>query len=533
MKGRSVVRMKAITVGVATATLLLAGCSTTSNGAGGNAGGGAGAAKSLTVAIGTVVDSLDPAAQVTTAVMQQVSMMVETLTTVDASGTPKGLLATSWKVSGDGLSYTFTLRQGVKFSDGTPFNAAAVKWSLDRINNPDTFKANPNVFSVIASVDAPDTSTAVIHLKNPFPALPAALSLPIAGITSPTAGQKAPNTAQQIKKPVGTGPYVFDEMVAGDHLTMDRNPNYWGAKPTYDRQTYKVVPDASSRIALLKSGGAQVISDPPVSELQALQNDKTAKVETFDSPYVIQMQFNLEDTVVPQMKKVEVRQALSYAVDRDTIIKSVLFGAGSTLTGPLPNFVNGSCSTDVYTYNVQKAKQMLAAAGVSGLKVKMMSPNGRYLNDYKVAQAVAGYLRAVGVQVDLAAPTDFATYLTSVNVAPKDSTNRSMHLIGWGALYPDASQALFQFNSKDLPPKGYDGSYYNNPAYDKLVNAGDQTVNDSQRANLYCQAQKQLVADAPVMWLYGLKNVLVTSGVSGVEGRPTNQFNTVYAVPAS
>lgn len=525
-------RFKTITVCAAVTAVALSACSTTSGGSGGTAGSAS--AKSLTVAIGTVIDSLDPAAQATTAVMQQVSMMVETLTKVGPDGSAQPLLATKWTVSPDGLTYTFTLRSGVKFSDGTPFNAAAVKWSLDRINSPSTYKADPNVFTVIQSVDAPSDDTAVIHLKKAFPALPAAMALAIAGITSPTAGSQSPNTPQQIKKPVGTGPYMFASEVTGDHLTMTANPNYWGTKPTYASQTYQVVPDASSRIALLQSGGAQVIADPPVSDLQSLQGNSADKVLLFNSPYVIQMQFNTQDPTVPAIKQAQVRQALSYAVDRATIIKSVLYGAGQELSGPLPGFISGACDTTTYDYNPDKAKQMLAAAGAQHLTLQMMAPNGRYLNDYKVAQAVAGYLRAVGVTVNLAAPTDFATYLSQVNVDPAKSTNRSLDMIGWGALYPDASQALYQFQTGDLPPQGYDGSNYTNPAYDALVTQANSTVDDTARKALYCQAQKTLVADAPVMWLYGLKNVVVTaSGVAGVAGRADNTFTTVYAKPAS
>lgn len=528
-------RLKAITVGVALAAVALSACATTSNG-GSNGGSskGTSSGKSLIVAIGTDIDTLDPAAQVTTAVMQQEMMMVESLTKLGANGQAQPLLATKWTVSPDGLSYTFTLRSGVKFSDGTPFNAAAVKWSLDRINSPKTFKADVNVYSVIKDVRATGDLSVVIDLKNAFPALPAALALPIAGITSPTAGTKAPNTIEQIKKPVGTGPYMFSSEVQGDHLTMVVNPGYWGPKPAYATQTYQVVPDASSRLALLKSGGAQVIADPPASELQSLQSSSSSKVLLFDSPYVIDMQFNTQDPKVSAMRQAEVRQALSYAVDRATIIKSVLYGAGNELNGPLPSFIAGSCDTGNYGYDPAKAKQMLAAAGVKNLSVQMMSSNARYLNDYKVAQAVAGYLRAVGVNVTLAPPTDFATYLSELFVAPAKSTNRSLDLIGWGALYPDASQALYQFQSADLPPGGYDGSNYSSPAFDALMTKANATVDDTQRNGLYCQAQKLLISDAPVMFLYGLKNVVVTSsGVSGVVGRPDNTFDTVYATPTS
>lgn len=528
-------RSQLIGAGIAALILSVSACTTTSSPTSGSTGSGAGAsASTLTVAIGTDIDSLDPAAQATTAVMQQVAMMVETLTRIDTNGQPKPLLATSWKVSSDGRSYTFTIRSGVKFSDGTPLTAAAVKWSLDRINSPKTYKADPNVFTVIKSVDTVGANQVRINLQKAFPALPAALSLPIAGITSPTAASKAPNTLAQIKQPVGTGPYVFSSEAAGDHLTMKANPNYWGPKPTYAEQTYKVVPDASSRLALLQSGGADIIADPPPNNIQSLQSNSQDKVLLFDSPYVIQMQFNTQDPKVAAMRNPAVRRALSYAVDRAAIIKSVLFGAGSQLKGPLPSFIAGSCATGQYDYNPNKAKQLLAQAGASNLSLQMMAPNGRYLNDYKVAQAVAGYLRAVGVKVTLAPPTDFATYLSQVNVTPSKSTNRDLDMIGWGALYPDASQALFQFHSSDLPPTGYDGSNYTNPSYDKLVDKGNADPNNASRNAEYCQAQKILFKDAPVMWLYGLKNVVVTSNrVSGVVGLPNNTFDTVYAKPTS
>lgn len=524
-------KFKAIGAVATAAVLMVSACTTTSSS---SSNGNGSKTKSLVVAIGTDIDSLDPAAQATTAVMQQVAMMVETLTKIDESGQAQPLLATKWTASSDGLSYTFDIRSGVKFTDGTRLNAAAVTWSLNRINSPKTYKADPNVFTVIKSVQTTGPMQVKINLQKAFPALPSALSLPIAGITSPAAATKAPNTVAQIKQPVGTGPYMFGSMTPGDHLTMKANPDYWGEKATYATQTYKVVPDASSRLALLQSGGADVIADPPANNIQSLQKSSADKVLLFDSPYVIQMQFNTQDPKVAAMRNPMVRQALSYAVDRSAIIRSVLFGAGYELNGPLPTFIDGSCPTGQYNYDPNKAKQLLAQAGASNLSLQMMAPSGRYLNDYKVGQAVAGYLRAVGVKVTLAPPTDFATYLSQVNVDPSKSTNRDLDMIGWGALYPDASQALFQFHSSDLPPTGYDGSNYTNPAYDKLVDKGNADPNSTSRHAEYCHALHILYNDAPVMWLYGLKNVVVTNkSVAGVKGLPNNTFNTVYATPAT
>ena len=512
---------------VATA-LAAAACSASSSPtSSGSTGGGSKPTGTLTVVIGNGIDTLDPAAQATSSVMAIEDMMVQELTGPTSTGAAQAQLATSWSQASDGLSWTFNLRKGVKFSDGTPFDAAAVKFNFDRLLSPKTYKADPNVFVVIKSVDVLGKYQVRLNLKSPFPALPIALSLPIAGIISPTSATKAPNTVAQIKVPVGTGPYEYSSYVLNDHLTMVVNPGYWGPKPSYATQNYRFVADAATGYALFQSGQAQVVASLPQTSLTQLAADKQL-LET-DSSYAIQMQFDTQDRSIPALQNPKVRQALSWAVNRPLIIAKILDGAGKPLQGPFPLTDPGACVTGNYGYDPAKAKAMLQAAGASHLSLKMVSPEGRYPQDYQVAQAIAGEFRAIGLNVTLANPTSFATYLTQVMTAPSKATS-DLHLLGWGSLYGDASQALLQFQSIQMPPAGYDGTLFTNKQYDALVNAGNSALTDSVRFADYCKAEKILTAQAPAIWLYQEENpVAVATSVHGVYGLPVGFLVTTYA----
>ena len=520
-------RNRTASVLVLITALAAAGCSSNSSSTSSSSVTGSGPSGTLTVAIGNDIDTLDPAAQATSSVMAIEDMIVQELTSLNQSGKAEPSLATSWTQAPDGLSWTFNLRQGVKFSDGTPFNAAAVKFNIDRVLSAKTYKADPNVFVVIKNVDVLGTYKVRLNLKSSFPALPIALSLPIAGIISPASASKSPNTVEQIKVPVGTGPYKYSSYVPNDHLTMVANPHYWGTKPSYETQVYRFVPDAATGLALFQSGQAQVVTSLPQTSITELTAEKEL-LET-DSAYAIQMEFNTQDKSVKALQNPAVRQALSYAVNRPLIISKILDGAGKELKGPFPLTDPGACVTGNYSYDPAKAKAMLKAAGATHLNLKMASPEGRYPQDYQIAQAIAGELRAIGVQVSLANPTSFATYLAQVMVAPAKATS-DLHLLGWGSLYGDASQALMQFQTIQMPPTGYDGTYFENKNYDSLVNKGNSELTDTARFATYCQAEKVLMQQAPSIWLYQEENpVALAKTVTGVYGIPVGFLVTTWA----
>ena len=514
--------------------LALAACGT-------NSGGGTTATTSkhgdkLTVAVGIDPDTLDPAAQTTTTAQQIVDMMAEPLVTIDKDGNPAPLLATSWTNSSDNLSYTFTLRSGVKFSDGTDFNAAAVKFSLDRLLSPDTFKAQKGVLGVIGQVDAVDPTHVKFSLTKQFAAFIPAMTQSVADIISPASVTVAPNTPAQVQQPVGTGPYKFSERQAGDHITMVKNSSYWGTKPNYDTQVYKIVPEATSREALVKSGQADVIMLPPANDLPALRQDSNLKVILSPSDRTVQMIIDTVDPVNTNLQKKEVREALNYAVDKDAIIKNVMFGAAVPLDGPMSNSLAGSCAVGSnYNFDVKKAKQMLSDNGAAGMKVRLISPTGRYVQDFQVAQAVAGYLRDAGLQVEGPATSDWPSYVAGIVLATpeKQSQKADLHLLGWAPAYLDASQQFEQFYSPRSAPKGQESSYYKNPQVDSLIEQGNSDPNATTRNKTYCDAAKIVWSDAPWIFLYNQKLPLVTtSKVTGIFGIPNEKFSTVYASPA-
>jgi peptide/nickel transport system substrate-binding protein len=351
---------------------------------------------------------------------------------------------------------------------------------------------------------------------------------------SPKSATKPPNTVKQIQQPVGTGPYKLANWSKGKEISMERFADYWGQKPAYAKQVFKIVPEASSREALLRSGQADVIAAPPASSLPGLDSDESLNVVWSDTSYVIQLVLNTESASQPLLKKPEVRQALNYAVDRKSIIDKVLFGAGKELSGMVPEVVFGACTVDApYSYDPEKAKQMLAAAGASGMPLKVVSPNGRYVQDYKVAEAVVGQLNAVGVKAELGPPSDWPTYLSTLYV-PKAEAKNEASLLGWGTLYGDASQALLQLRNDYLPPDGLNATYWDNAEYTKLVDTGNSVSDEAQRKAAYCDAQKLAYAAAPSMWLYQLVNPIVTkSTVTNVNGLPNLMFETTWAKPAS
>jgi peptide/nickel transport system substrate-binding protein len=526
-------RRRLITL-LAFAGLVVAACGT--GGGGQQSSGGPKHGDTLRVAIGIDPDTLDPAAQTTTTSAQIVDMMVETLVKVNEKGGVDPLLATKWESSSDGLTWTFTLRQGIKFQDGTPFNAAAVKFSIDRLLNPNTFRALPGVLggkTGIDHTDVVDDSHVKFTLKTPLAPFLAAMTQTGVGIISPASVNVAPNTPARVIQPVGTGPYKFSERVSADHITLVKNSGYWNTKANYDTQTFKIVPEAASREALVKSGGVDVISLPPANDLPSLGADPSLKVIMAPSDRTIQIVINTQDQSQPLLNKPEVRQALNYAVDKNAIIKNVLFNAAVPLDAPMAKTLFGYCSVGSYPFDPSKAKQLLQSAGAGGMSLKMVSPTGRYVQDIQVAQAVANYLRDVGIKVDGPSTTDWPTYVPTYTQVPPSQAKTDLHLLGWAPAYLDAQQQFEQFYSARIPPVGQESSYYKNSQVDSLIEQGNSGTSPSGRQQSYCTAAKQVWKDAPWIFLYNQKQPLVTSAkVTGVIGIPNEKFVTTWASPA-
>ena len=226
------------------------------------------------------------------------------------------------------------------------------------------------------------------------------------------------------------------------------------------------------------------------------------------------------------------RQALNYAVNKDLIIKSILFGAATRMDAPMASSLFGYCKVGAYDYNPDKAKQLLASVGASNLSIKFIAPTGRYIQDFQAAQAIANDLTAVGVKVEGPRTMDWPSYLGTINVAPAKASV-DLHLLGWAPGYLDASQAMVQFQFSSRPPAGLATSYYSNPQVETLLAKANSESDPAARQADYCAASKQIWADAPWIFLWVQNFPIVTSSkVTGVQTIPNESFYTVYAAPA-
>jgi peptide/nickel transport system substrate-binding protein len=490
----------------------------------------------LTVAIGVDPDTLDPMRQTTTTVQDIVKMFVEMLVRVDQDGKLQPSLATGWQEAPDAMSWTFTLRGGVRFSDGVPFDAAAVKANLERAFDPASTCPGCNVLpKAIKSVDAVDPLHVRLTMNMPLAAeiLLGVLSHPATGIMSPRVITKGTPAYAQQEQPVGTGPYVLKDRVKGDHVTLSRNDDYWGRRPTYGQQVIKIVPDAATREALVRSGQAQVILLPPISDLPSLQSDSTVKVMLAPGDRTVFIAINTVDKQQPLLQNAQVRQALNYAINRDAIVKSTLFGAAEPMTSTMAPSISGYCQVpNPYRYDPELARSMLQKANASNLTVTLIAPTGRYIQDFQASQNVANALRAVGVNVQGPRTMDWPSYIGTVNVPP-DRASVDLHMLGWAPSYLDADAAMVLLDPGQIPPRGLATAYYDNPAVSALIKKAQLEANPALRAQEYCEAQKQVWNDAPWIFLWVQRFPIVySSQVTGIGSVPIESFSTVYAQPA-
>lgn len=481
------------------------------------------------IAIGVDPDTLDPLQGTTTTVDNIIDYVAETLTTINSDGELIPGLATSWEVAADGLSWTFHLREGVSFQDGTPFNADAVVWNIDRLLDPDVRVPRRGSFSAIESAEAVDANTVKMNLSEPAPYLPGAMTVSTLAILSPASVDADGNSYQNITHPVGTGPYAFTSRSLGEKVVVDRNDSYWGEKPYYQEVVFQIVPEATTRESLLLAGQADLIILPPTSDLPALTANPRTTVFMGPSDRTIFIVINNND---PVLKDKRVRQALNYAVDKQAIIDGILFGAAVEMDAPMSSALFGYSPIGAYPYDPEKAKELLAEAGVApgSLTLDFMSPTGRYVQDFPASQAIANYLADVGITANVRT-MDWPSYIATITAAPAENKTQ-LHFLGWAPSYMDASQQMQQFDATQWPPGGLATSFYDDPATQKLIEAANTEVDAVKRADIYAQASKLIWDDAPWIFLWVQSFPMAyDSNLTGVSGLPNEKFYAIYARP--
>jgi ABC-type transport system substrate-binding protein len=419
-------------------------------------------------------------------------------------------LATGWKTGADKRTWTFTLRRGVQFTDGTPVNAQAVVYSLQRIMDPKTASPYRATFGPIESVKALDDATVQIVTKTPYADLLVLLAQVAGGIVSPTAAQKDASEPKRFgEHPVGSGMFMVKSWVPGDQTVLVRNPRYWGKPAALESVTWRGVPDASVREAMVKSGQADIAVKPPLQDVAALQKAAGLRVLVQPSMYTISIELN--NTEKP-LDDVRVRRALNYAVDKASIVKNILLGYGRVNDSPIPFGTQYRIALEPYAYDPAKAKALLAEAGQEHFSLDLWAPKGRYMEDSQVGEAVANYLQAVGVNVKYRV-WEWAPYLKAIN-----SPERRAFMVGRAT--PGMDFTMTRLFSKEAWNQ-YNISLFYDPRVEKLILEGRSTFDDAARARIYADAQRLIWDHAPYIFLHNQDQIyLLRDAVKGFKTLP-------------
>lgn len=460
-----------------------------------------GAGKTIVVAQYADAVSLDPQDTNDNASYGPEKLMFEGLVGFNEKMEMQAMLAEKWDASPDAMTFTFMLRKGIKFHDGTPFNAAAVKYNFDRITNPDNKLKRYGLYKVIAKTEVVDEYTVKFTMSEPFGAMLATFAHPAGGIVSPAAAKQGADAPAFGKKPIGTGPFKFVEWVPGDHLTVEKFADYWnpeqGAK--VDKFIIKPVVEAGTRINMLQAGDAQFINTVPYAQAKLLAGNKDVSVAENEAIYTYWVALN---TTKDPFKDKRVRQALNYAIDKQAIIDSVLGGYGKLIDSPLAPRVWGYKAVKTYPYDVKKAKELLAAAGVTNVKTTLWASDNT--ESKAVAVALQGQLKEVGFDVEVM--TMEAATLSAERFKKAEENKSMMNYAGWSPSTGDADWGLRPLLAKEsIPPASFNLAFWDNSDFNAQIKAGLQTSDPEKRQLAYAKAQEIAIEEAPWIFLWMTK----------------------------
>ena len=424
---------------------------------------------------------LDPTAGAAAAIDEVVYANVfEGLTRIDRDGAVQPALAKSWTVSDDGLTYSFALHEGVSFHDGSSLEASDVVFSLDRARSEDSVSAQKALFEPIESVAAPDAATVVVTLKRPTGHFLFNLGWGDAVVVAPESadGNKA--------KPIGTGPFKFERWVQGDRVELVRNPDYWGDAVELERATFKFIPDPAAAVAAMLAGDADAFANFPAPEsLGQFEADPRFKVVigSTEGETILTMNNGKEP-----FSDLKVRRAVAHALDRKAIIDGAMFGYGTPIGSHFaphhPAYVD---LTDRYPYDPEKAKALLAEAGLAdGFKATIKLPPPTYAR--RGGEIIAAQLAKVGIELEII-PVEWAQWLEQVFRGKDYDLTIVSHT-----------------EPMDIGIYGRDDYYfdYQSAAFKATLAKLDAAVEEGERYKLMAEAQRQIAEDSVNGFLFQL-----------------------------
>ena len=434
-------------------------------------------------------------------------------------------LAESWTTSADGREWIFKLRQGVKFHDGTDFDADAVTTFFSSMLDPEVNLGSYSLWKPIEKVETVDSYTVKITTAKPYSSFLNVMCHHSALIPSPTA--MAADTENYGLNPVGTGPYTVESFEPGIQLVLVRNGDYYGDAPRYDRITYRNIADASARIAALQSGQVNVINKIPAEFAAQLETDPNLDLIVKPGLQTFGLSLNFNN---PALQDKAVRQALNYAIDKEAIAAALYMGYVTPLESPLARYTSGSFPVGSYKVDVAKAESMLEEAGYTknadGVRTRdgvaldfvLLTPEGSYDKDVILCETLQNQLQAIGVRITIN-KVESAVFWDQLKV-PADATNYDMVLFGFNPSHGSGQihlEALYKSNpSRSENPVTWNFNWYENPEVDALIAQAAEEVDPDRFAEIMKKAQTLIWEDCPYLWLHS--NNIISAKHKDVEG---------------
>lgn len=471
--------------------------------------------KELIVAADQDPVGLDPHITPAASSVRIYSLIYERLINMDSEMQLVPGLAEKWEVSDDGKTITFTLRKDVKFHNGRELTSEDVKYSFERILNPDTGSTVASYFASVNAIETPDENTVVFKLNTPDAAF-------LTNTTASSASIVPKEVEDLVTEAVGTGPFIMEEMKSGQYVTLKKNPDHANADSIkYDSIRFNIMKDESQRTAAIRSGKVDIAA-VSADTATLLEKDKNVEVKSYQSMEYSYLGINVAKE---PFNDVKVRQAISYAVDRQEIIDSVWKGEAS-LTGPISPALD-QWAIDVtkepsYTTDQEEAKRLLKEAGFADGFDTVIYTASTYPDMIDSAQVIQEQLKAVGINAEIK-QLEWGAYIDMWKSKDTDM------LVGRNTSGTDPDRSTRYFFSTEGSANVWN---YSNPAFDETVQKAIETIDEGERKSLYEQAQKQLIEENPNLFLASPNNFYaVSSRVEGFE--PTVAGESVAILKAS
>ena len=470
----------------------------------------------IVVTLTTEILTLDPQISAGTPAEVVRKHIYEGLVFANENNEISPLLAESWTVSDDGLEWTFMLKEGVKFHDGESFNAEAVKRTFDRYKTNEG-SSRRYIYSNLIEVEVVDEYTVKFITEKPQSNFLNLLAYGGGAILSQKSHELDPEEVG--KNPIGTGPFRLKESVSNEYVIVEKFDEYWGDVAQLSEIKFVTVKEAATRVNMLETGEADYIVGVTAQDVDRLEQDAQYEVRYDKSNRVAQIGFNI--TKAPFDNKL-VRQAMNYAINRETIVNGIYSGIGEPADSVIAPATWGHSDTKMYEHNMEKAKELLAEAGYpDGFTAKIWTPDGRYFKDKESVMAFVGQMQEVGINLEVEV-IDWGQYLKELKIPNEEGNRVELYMLGWESTTGEANY-LFNsvFTSKNIAPKGWNTMFYSNERVDELNELATACMDDEQRYEYFKEMQMIIMDESPWVPMFVFGQVAVhRSDLEGINVLP-------------